>query len=98
MKSPGTCKQEMSGKNSVSLKAACDDEMMSMNQLNFYNLVTTPSDRKNIENKWVFKVKEDEFGNVAKFKARWVMKGFIQTQGVDYDVTHESVSRMYTLR
>jgi hypothetical protein len=39
-------------------------------------LVDIPSDRKAIENKWIFKKKTDEDGNVTVYKARLVAKGF----------------------
>jgi hypothetical protein len=35
--------------------------------------------------KWIFKVKRDEHGAIVKHKARLVVKGCMQRQGVDYD-------------
>jgi hypothetical protein len=54
-------------------------------------LVDIPSDRKAVENKWIFKKKTDTDGNVTIYKARLVMKGFRQIQGVDYDETFSPV-------
>lgn len=61
-------------------------------------LEKTPAGRKHIDTKWVFKSKEDETGNVIKFKVRWVFKGYMQAHGVDYDLIHVPVSRISTLR
>jgi hypothetical protein len=39
-------------------------------------LVDIPSDRKAVENKWIFKKKTDANGNVIIYKAQLVAKGF----------------------
>lgn len=33
---------------------------------------------RSLEGKWVYKVKRDVDGNVVRFKARWVVKGYLQ--------------------
>lgn len=69
-----------------------------MNMLKVYELVDTPYDRKHIDTRWVFKVKEADLGNVLKFKARWVIKGYMQSHGIYYNFTCAPVGRMSTLR
>lgn len=69
-----------------------------MKELTFYTLFDTPKNRKHIETRWVFNGKENEKGNIVKFKSRWVVKGYLHSHGVCYDLTHSSVSRMSTLR
>lgn len=60
-------------------------------------MVETPQDLKHMDTKWVFKTKEDESGNIIKLKARWVVKRYIQVQGIDNALTHAPVSRMSTM-
>ena len=49
-----------------------------------YELIELPKGRKEIKNKWVFKIKNDN-EKLLKYKARLVMKGFDQKKGIDFD-------------
>lgn len=48
--------------------------------------------------KWVFKIKTDETGAVAKYKARITPKGFRQKHGVDYFEVFANTGKYKTLR
>jgi hypothetical protein len=41
--------------------------------------------KKVLPTRWVFALKTSQVGNVTKFKARFVVKGFLQRKGVDYN-------------
>ena len=56
-----------------------------------WTLVDLPDDRQAIENKWIFKKKNNADGNINFYKAWLVAKGFQQVQGVDYDKTFSPV-------
>jgi hypothetical protein len=51
-----------------------------------WELTQLPEGRRAIGVKWVFKVKKNEAGVVVRHKARLVVKGYSQRQGVDYEV------------
>jgi hypothetical protein len=53
--------------------------------------------QERLKNKWVLTVKEKEDGSV-RFKARLVIKGFMQIPGVDYDETYAPVLKFQSLR
>jgi hypothetical protein len=53
---------------------------------------------KVLGSKWVFKVKRDQDGNIIKFKARYVVKGYMQRFGVDYTTTYANVADINTIR
>ena len=57
-----------------------------------------PKGRSPLPSKWVFKVKFDEHGNIAKYKARLVVKGFRQRAEVDYYDTFAPTLRIPTFR
>lgn len=73
-------------------------KMEAMKELKSYILVDTPENRKQIETKRVFKVEENEYEGIAKYKARWVVKCYMHTYCVEYYMTHSSASRLSTLR
>lgn len=39
----------------------------------------------------MYKIKQDVDGNIARFKARWVVKGYLQQFGVDFDQTFAAI-------
>jgi hypothetical protein len=57
-----------------------------------------PQGRKAIGLKWVFKVKRDKQGSVIRHKARLVVKGYAQRQGVDYEEVFAPVARLEAVR
>jgi hypothetical protein len=63
-----------------------------------WTLVDIPSDRKAVENKWIFKKKTDTDSNVTVYKAWFVMKGFRQIQGVDYNEIFSLVAMLKSIR
>ena len=67
------------------------EEVNSLKQNKTWELVDLPRDRRVLSGKWVFKLKRGPHGEVLRHKARWVVRGFTQEEGVDYDETFASV-------
>ena len=60
-------------------------------------LVNLPPGCHPIGLKWVYKVKQDELGAIVKHKARLVARGFVQREGIDFEV-FAPVARMESVR
>lgn len=68
-------------------------EMDSLTENQVWELVNAPPGSKILTGRWVFKLKKDRFGNVLKYKARWVAYGYKQQYGVDYEETFAAVAK-----
>ncbi|KAM2974416.1 hypothetical protein FF1_000710 [Malus domestica] len=63
-----------------------------------WELVSPPHNRMVIRSKWVYKIKKNSDGSVARYKARLVAQGFSQEQGLDYSETFSPIVRHTTVR
>lgn len=79
-------------------KAAMTSEYESLLKNNTWELTELPPGCKAIRNKWVFRVKRDAFGNITRYKARFVAKGCSQRAGIDYKETFSPVVRYSSIR
>ena len=75
-----------------------DAKMESLRVNGVYELVDRPARQKVVKSKWVPRVKANERGEVEKYKARVVAKGFNQVEGVDYDQTLSPTVRFESIR
>uniref|UniRef100_A0A2N9FPQ8 Reverse transcriptase Ty1/copia-type domain-containing protein n=1 Tax=Fagus sylvatica TaxID=28930 RepID=A0A2N9FPQ8_FAGSY len=63
----------------------------------FQELVELPKGKMALRNKWVFKLKKDG-EKLVKYKARLVVKGFNQKQGIDFDEIFSPVVKMSSIQ
>lgn len=79
-------------------KKAVHEELEAIRSNQIWNLVELRIGRKAINNKWIFKIKRDESGNIERYNARLVVKGCSQTKGFDYNETYAPVAKLTTMR
>ena len=61
------------------------DELNEFEQNKVWRLIPTPPDASIFGLKWVFCNKMDKEGKVIRNKARLVVKGYCQEEGIDYE-------------
>ncbi|KAE8686500.1 cytochrome P450 71A9-like [Hibiscus syriacus] len=60
------------------------DEMDSLMSNQTWELAELPPGKKALHNKWIYRIKEEHDGS-KRYKARLVVKGFQQKEGIDYN-------------
>ncbi|KAL8161859.1 hypothetical protein V2J09_013348 [Rumex salicifolius] len=63
-----------------------------------WDLVPRPIGANVITGKWLFRHKLDANGNLARYKSRWVARGYSQQEGIDFDETFSPVVKPTTVR
>ena len=77
---------------------AINAELKSLDDAHTWNVVKCPQNTNIISCKWVFKIKKNSAGEIDKYKAQLVARGFTQQYGVDYDETYAPVACLASLR
>jgi len=95
---PVSFSEAMNDDNSDKWLDAMKDELKSMAQNCVWDLVELPEGCKRVGCKWVFKTKRDSHGNIERYKARMVAKGFTQKDDIDYKETFSPVSKKDSFR
>lgn len=88
----------MEGSHNEKWKSAIKSEMDSVKESGVYELVGSLVGKKVIESKWVFRVKTNEVGDIEKYNARVVAKGFSEVEGIDEDHTFSPTLRFESIR
>ena len=76
---------------------AMNEEIRAIERNNTWELTDLPKGARPIGVKWVYKKKTNAEGEVERYKARLVVKGYKQKEGIDYEV-FAPVTRMETIR
>ena len=77
---------------------AMKSELDSMYSNQVWDLLKVPSGIKPVGCKWVYKRKRGIDGKVETFKARLVVKGYTQKEGIDYDEIFSLVAMVKSIR
>lgn len=74
------------------------EELKTMREREVWHLTKLPENTRVIGCRWVYTLKRDEKGNIARYKARLVAQGFKQVKGENYDETFSPVVNFGVIR
>ncbi|GKE67310.1 retrovirus-related pol polyprotein from transposon TNT 1-94, partial [Tanacetum coccineum] len=74
------------------------EELLQFKRLDIWVLVPAPSNIKPLTLKWLFKNKHDEENMVIRNKTRLVVRGYQHEEGINFEESFASVSRMEAIR
>ena len=97
---PARVKGALQGPEAKEWREALEKEMAAMVEQGVWDPepVELPPGKSAVDSKVIFKWKKDDKGQVARYKARLVARGFSQRPGEDYGQTFASVAKMPTIR
>ncbi len=95
---PTSHKQAKESPESEQWDLAMNDEYNSLLKNETWVLVDPSHDRKVLQERWVYRWKLGQDGKIIHHKARWVVKGYEQTEGIDYFETFAFVVKAATVR
>src|SRR5580765_4598794 len=95
---PVTYEEAISQDNSENWIEAMDEEMSALNKNETWKLVNLPTNKKALNNGWVYRTKLKKNGEIERFKARLVIKGYAQVYGIDFQEIFSSVVKYDSIR
>lgn len=73
-------------------------ELESLKKNNTFSLIERPPGVNVVSSKWVLRIKKNAAGEIDKYKARLVARGFTQVYGIDYYDTFAPVAKLASFR
>jgi len=67
------------------------EEDTSLKENKTWTLVDRPTNQRVLPGKWVYRHKRGPKGEIIRYKARWVIRGDQQREGIDYTETFATV-------
>ncbi|GJW01215.1 retrovirus-related pol polyprotein from transposon TNT 1-94 [Tanacetum coccineum] len=95
---PSTLQEALNNPDALFWKEAMQEEIEALHKNKTWELVPLPGGRKPIGNKWVYKIKKNGDDQVERYRARLVVKGYAQKEGIDFNEIFSPVVRMTTIR
>ena len=95
---PENYTEAISGPNAKEWTAAIKEELEAMEINETWEVVERPKSGTTLTARWVFAVKKTPSGEIQRYKARLVARGYKQRYGVDYLDTYAPVTGVESLR
>jgi hypothetical protein len=93
---PESYEEEMQVDTKRKWEQGMKEEMDSLLNNQTWYLVQLPVRKRALQNKWVYRLKEED-GGKKWYKARLFVKGFTQKKGIDFDEIFSLVVKMTSI-
>jgi hypothetical protein len=74
------------------------EEYTSIMRNDVWDIVSRLEGKSVVSSRWLYKIKHVADGSIEKFKVRFVVRGFSQKEGVDYEETFSPVTRYASIQ
>jgi transposase InsO family protein len=95
---PGTYQEAISSPFAPKWKAAMEDEMITLKDRKAYTPVASSPKIRTVGSRWVYTLKRDAEGKIARYRARLVAQGHTQRKELDYHDTYSPVVNFTLVR
>lgn len=95
---PSSVSEALSSTDASHWRQAMESEYSSLMKNKTWILVDPPPQKSIVSTKWIFRRKYNSDGTIARYKARFVARGFSQQPGLDYSETFSPVIKITSLR
>lgn len=95
---PKSYQEALNGANKQDWLTAIEEELAAHEINRTWTVVRDPGNRKLLTTRWVFKIKTNTKGEIERFKARLVVRGYEQVEGYDFFETFSPVARYDSIR
>jgi hypothetical protein len=77
---------------------AMTEEYQSIMKNDVWEVVPRPKNKDVVSSRWIYKIKHGADGSIEKHKARFVVRGFSQKEGIDYEETFAPIAKYTSIR
>lgn len=95
---PKNFQEALESDRSQQWKEAMDEELAALEKNKTWILTEPPKKETVLPNRWVFKVKLKDDGTIDRYRARLVVKSFLQRPGLDYFGTFSPVVKFDSIQ
>jgi ATP-binding cassette subfamily B (MDR/TAP) protein 1 len=95
---PSTFQEIVNSLDASLWMAAVHEEMEPLHRNKTWELVALSEGRRAIGNKWVYKIKRDGNNQMERYRAKLVVKGNAEKEGIDFNEIFSQVIRLTTIR